>query len=477
MLWVSISNFDTTRLLASKKPDSTSFSLGRTVRASTGIMLGVPILLLRAAAEMLRRTSSPPLTTRSDHDSGPPVHDDSGDAKAALQRSNGKTKQDPDQKSPICLQGFAESTVVSTRCQDGIPDASRAPTSIMQLNLDEDGTQSTATRTSAGLTNSQIHSPYSTIRQMSSMSFMLLAGSDRPRAILSKLFGSNKSSILAGDKGDTDEASSEKPSRSRSIGKEDASKKIVSQTDSVYGGQLREMKLCTCIFCLKERELKWQLFLLREQQEATVSSQHFPVRESYGQPQFLSPGGESHCSYFPRISQRFDSNPCHHQSYTSAAPVSPGLPYVQAGPRLQSHSRQEPPNSSVHQFTAFITFHFIIFLQYLYPRAKAFAQGVTAIDQRYRLRERAANYTCAVIDWTWRVLIVGALGGMIADLGERCTHSQCTVENGAPGKAGCGVDGALIVKRWIKTSVAEIIAGVCEGVEGGVKVWCGGAKE
>jgi len=370
-----------------------------------------------------------------------------------------------DSKKQSCLAGLAGSIVASATAVRNQEDASRLPASVIQLDSDEHGVQSAATQRK--FTESQDNIPSSAIRQLSTISAMLLAGSGRPRGLLSRLLGSDKPPA---QKSYTDRASDETPKGSRGSpppgkGKGEAS----VQNGPEYGDPLYEMQLCACVFCLKERELKWQLFLLRERQEA--------------QPQLLSPElkGTQYCSALPRIGNNLDNDFCQRQYYTSTPPTPPGIPNLQGASRAQSHLRKDPQNPSIHRFMAFITFQFMILLHYLYPRAKALAEDVIATERRYRLRERLINQTCVLLHWIWRVLILGALGWILADPDTgRSEYGHNQPLKGISEKEGArsGTDeGGVIVKRWIRKSVAEIIGGVCEGVEGGVKVWCGAAEQ
>jgi len=438
-------------------------SLKGIARTSTGMILGVPMFLLRAAAEVLRQMHSKPSPMISDHDFDPLIHNDSKDMQTLLKEVNKSMEGDSGRKRQDYLTGLEENLVAASSAVQNQGDAPQLPAPVMQLDSDEHGAQSSTTE----FTESH-DIPPSAIRQMLTISVMFLARSDRPRSLLSRLLGY------------MDRASSEtsRGSRGSSPPEKDKGKAAV-QNGLEYGDSLSEVHLCTCIFCLKERELKWQLFLLREQQKAMISS-HSPAAEKCAQSQLLSPElqGTQYCSTLPLIRDSPDNSFCQRQYSIAPPPTAIGL---QTASRSQSQLQKDPQNLSIHRLIAFITFRFMILLHYLYPWAKAFAEDVIAIEHRHRLRERLVNQTCVLLHWVWRVLIVGALGWILADPDTgRSEYGHNQPSKGIPGKEGArsGRDeGAVVVKRWIKKSVAEIIGGICEGVEGGVNVWCGTAEQ
>ena len=456
------------------KEFSISLSLGGVIRTSTRMILGVPISLLRTVAEILRQTHpKPPPEISFD----PLIHSNSRDAGILLKELKKSMEEGSGRKAQGCLAGLEESSMPSTTTTQNQEDASRLSASVMQLDSDKHETQ-LATTQRTEFTESQNDTPSSAIRQMLTVSVMLLAGSDRPRGLLSRFLGSDKSPA---QKGSTDRVSDETPRGSRGSPPPGKGKGTVSvQNGLEYRDSLHEVHLCACIFCLKERELKWQLFLLRERQEAMFSNPS--VRENCAQSQLLLPElqGTQYCSgsALQRIGDNLDNDFCQRQYYTSTSPIALGLSHLQAASRVQSQLQKDPQNPSIHRFMAFITFQFIIFLHYLYPWAKAFAGGAIAIERRHRLRERLVNQTCVLLHWVWRVLIVGALGWILADpdtgrSGYR--HNQRMPEK--EGARGDRDEGTVSVKRWIRKCVVEVIGGVCEGVEGGVKLWCEAAEQ
>ncbi|KAF8421462.1 hypothetical protein EV426DRAFT_609318 [Tirmania nivea] len=384
-----------------------------------------------------------------------------------------------DKKRQGCLTGLKGGNMASATTARNQGDAYRLPASVLQLNPDEHGAQSAATQRME-LTESQDDIPSSTIRQMLTISVMLLAGSGRPRGLLSRLLGSDKLPAQKGDKGYIDRARDEMSMGSRGPSPPRKGKAKAVQNSPEYGDSLCEMHLCACILCLKERELKWQLFLLREQ-EAMISNSL--VQENCVQPQLVSPElqGRQYCSSFPRIGSNLDNDFCQRQYCTSTPPTALGFPNSQAESRAQSHLRKGPQNPSIHRFMAFITFQFMILLHYLYPWAKALAEDVIATGRRHRLWERLGNQTCILLHWIWRVLIIGAFGWILENPdteGSGYRHNQPSRGILEKERARSGRDETtVVVRRWIKKGIAEIIDGVCEGVEGGVKVWCGAAEQ
>ncbi|RPB20603.1 hypothetical protein L211DRAFT_892993 [Terfezia boudieri ATCC MYA-4762] len=417
-----------------------------------------PIFSLRAAADILHSKPSPAINLDPTVNFDALIHNNSRDGETPLKEYTKGIEEGTSRKKQGCMVGLKGASTTAVRNQEDVP------ASVMQFESEEHGVQLAATQ-KMEFTESQDDILSSAIRQMSTTSVMLLARSDRPRGLLSRLLGSDKPPA---QKGYTDVASDERPRGSRGSSPPGEGTGGTSvQNSPECGDLLHRMQLCTCTFCLKERELKWQLFLLRERQEAMISNNP-SIQENCAQPHL-------YCSAVQRVENNLNNEFCRRQYYTSTPPTAPGLPNLQATSRAQSHSQKDPQSPSIHRFMAFITFQFMILLHYLYPRAKAYAEDVIATERRYRLRERLVNQTCVLLHWVWRVLIIGALRWILADPDTgRSGYGQNQPQEGARSRRD---EGAVIVKRWIKKSVAEIIGGVCEGVEGGVKVWCGAAAE
>ena len=81
------------------------------------------------------------------------------------------------------------------------------------------------------------------------------------------------------------------------------------------------------------------------------------------------------------------------------------------------------------------------------------------------------NRVYIIIAWVWRVVILGIFGFCFgATVGDQ--EKDCNKAEEEPQRAREN-EGAIMVKRWVKRSMAELVGGLCEGVEGGVNVWCG----
>src|SRR5258705_8650722 len=108
----------------------------------------------------------------------------------------------------------------------------------------------------------------------------------------------------------------------------------------------------------------------------------------------------------------------------------------------------------MHRLAALITIQLILFLHYIYPRARALLRALMAIGRKHRVRERLINHICLFLGWFWRVAMLGALGWIVAD-GKRDDSEEIRVKKSP--REGAKKENnreAAKVKGWLSVCVA-----------------------
>ena len=179
------------------------------------------------------------------------------------------------------------------------------------------------------------------------------------------------------------------------------------------------------------------------------------------------------------------SCPCHESPYPILEPRNNHRLHKQTKHRQTKH---RPPPSFLYSLMAFLAFHFILFLNYIYPHAKASIQGLFALERRLKAREQATGLLCGAMTWWWQVACTcwGIAGGDRGGRG-RGTFGEKGEKGGVAGGGGRGTQAHkgkqsakemreeehdVFVGQWVWWGVAEVVGGLCKGFEGGLKVWC-----